>query len=773
MTTLSVIWLLLIIVIAGGISAPIFLSLRARLRNNSLITQALLAISILAAGFLLLRPHEDTFTGLDTSCYRLMAHAFAQGRQLHDTDPTLLEVPDPLRRSVLLEYQQWGRETRDRSFQITSLKNCTIQPYFYPFLPMAAAGLDILAGSIRGDYFVPFIGLLIFAMVLCTGTALGNKYGLLASLVLLIGTPLPAYLFRGYYAESAAAGLALMVLLGLTLSVKSQVFRVFAPLAIGLAVCFHPVAILLALPALTMMLIDPTLSKKGILLTLIAFAAGLAPLWAMTVWGCQPYGNITNWQEFVNRLGTQPLLRFLLLFTVIFLTGAVAVTVGSPSLKTRLTQGLRRAISHPTLLLIFLILASLPFAVPTSVWSGKTLVMAGLREYWDGVRWGYAAILLAGILATFCIKDHPRSRALLLVTIFLSPFFFYLKGFEPMGLWSQRRLIPFVMLLIVALIPPLATASRHCEHRAGRFFTTLISGGLLIAGLWNFIQWPAPYLARHEKGASAWVSSFSKNLNQHLTFFDYYPYSVPFAASGKTRVIGLSEYGYPGLSALAKWLAQRAGQEEVFWVTAYENPGLEDGVTLESVGHQTASFDRIVSKTALPAECRKYVVDVDILKGIPITNGTALAVRKIFDDGPLALRRRWGNQSQIKTGDAVLPARWSRQGSGLIGPIPRAGQSVRITLEAAASRDDGLPGQILKITPPWSGPTLSLAVSNDLTKVGGVITRPTDSPDGPPTGVYTLWTDTPYDPAKSGIRGYPSDLGARIHLMAIETDDPL
>lgn len=768
MTILNVTWFLLVLVMAGGICGSICLALRERLQRTSAITKVLLALSILAAGLLLLRPHEDTFTGLDTSCYRLMAHALANGRPIHDTDRTLMELPLSVRRSVLLEYQQWGRDTRDRSFQITSVTTGAIQPYFYPFLPMAAAGLDILSGARGGDYFVPLLGLLVFVAVLCTGAALGHKYGLLASVMLLIGTPLPAYLFRGFYAEAAGASLAVLVLLGLSLSVRTPLFRRFAPLAIGLSVCFHPVAIVLALPALILLLMDPALTRRGTFSCLIGFAAGLVPLWAMTVWGCQPYGDILDWHGFSHRLSAQPLQKLLALFVLVFLVAVATLIVGSPSLKTRLIQILRRAIDHPVLFLLLLLVAAVPFAIPASLWPGKWLVLSGLHEYRDGVRWGYGALLLAGLIATFWIKDQPRSRALLLLTVFLSPFFFYLKGFEPMGLWSQRRLIPLVLLLIIALTPSLATACLRCVERWGRFPATLISGGLLLAGLLNFSQWPAPYLARHEQGATAWVTAFSRDLGQRLTFFDYYPYSVPFAASGKTRVIGLSEYGYSALPALSRWLAERAGQEEVLWVTAYSNPGLEAGVVLQSQGSQTARFKRIVSKTSLPAECRDYAVEVDILKGTPITNSSGLAVRKILDDGPLALRGLWGCRSPIQKGDVQLPAHWSRNGSGLIGPVPAPGHSVRITLEAAASRDDGAPGQVLKITPPWPGAALALNISNNFTRASGVFTRPADAPALPPTGTFTLWAKDPYNPATIGIRGYPSDLGAQIHLIAIE-----
>jgi hypothetical protein len=104
----------------------------------------------------------------------------------------------------------------------------------------------------------------------------------------------------------------------------------------------------------------------------------------------------------------------------------------------------------------------------------------------------------------------------------------------------------------------------------------------------------------------------------------------------------------------------------------------------------------------------------------------------------------------------------------VVGPIPGPGRSVRITLEAAASRDDGVSGQILTITPPWPGLALALSISNEFTTASGFLTRPADAPALPPTGTYTLTTKTPYNPGIIGIRGYSGDLGARIHLIAIE-----
>jgi hypothetical protein len=116
----------------------------------------------------------------------------------------------------------------------------------------------------------------------------------------------------------------------------------------------------------------------------------------------------------------------------------------------------------------------------------------------------------------------------------------------------------------------------------------------------------------------------------------------------------------------------------------------------------------------------------------------------------------------------MLPARWSREGSGVIGPVPLPGQTVRIVIEAAASRDDGVDGQALRIIPPWGGEGLALSVSNDYCSVSGLLLRPLDKKDtGLRTGIYRVSADKPYDPAKAGIKGYDADLGARIHRISI------
>ncbi|MEI8351621.1 MAG: hypothetical protein WCG36_04830, partial [bacterium] len=616
MSLIASIWFL-VVLLATGILAGSLLAGWRRLNPSASIRFAL-CTGFLLAGWLLLRPHEDTFTGLDTSCYRLMASAFSSGRGFHDTDRTLLEIPREHRRGVLLEFAHWGRDTRDRSFEIPSLATGQTRPYFYPSLPLAATGLETVT-RISGDFFVPLLGLLLAVAAFYVGAAAGGTCGVAAAGALLIGSPLPAYLLRGYYAEAAGAAMVSLVLLAWTPFLRRPTVRVLGPFILGLAVCFHPVMIALSLPAFIMIVLDPVLSRRGALFSLAGFLAGLLPLPVMTLWVCQPYGNITDLHTLLFNLKTNPVHQLLALVIGVFAPALGLVLFGPERLKHKVHGGLTAMLADRRTYAALLLLACLPLCVPASLWSGKLLVTRGATEFLDGVRWSYGLVLAAGIAATFSRGTPLVSRALLLLALLLSPLFFYLKGFEQMGLWSQRRLIPLILLLAVALIPALAASLRRLADRRP-ILAGLLLVGVMVAALVNPLRWPAPYRVRHEQGARQWVSTLSAKLGQRLTFFDYHPFAVPFSLSPQSRVIGLSEYGYPSLPGLMAWLSARAAQEPVMIATAFANPGLEDGLVLSDLSHESLLTRTVRSKTSLPAEIAERSFDINLLEAIPITH---------------------------------------------------------------------------------------------------------------------------------------------------------
>ena len=206
-------------------------------RARAAVAAAALAVAAFAA--LLLRPHEDTFTALDHSGYRLMAAAFRAGRPFHDTDHLLLETPPVLRNAFMLLPTMGERNTRDRSFLIRSLWDARTEPFFYPILPLCAAGLDVLAPVVQGlDIFVPLLGLVFFAAFAGVGAARGGAAGVVAAAALALGSPLPAWIFRGFYAE--AAGGALLALSSLAFCSRDPRAAVPGAFAASLSACFHP-----------------------------------------------------------------------------------------------------------------------------------------------------------------------------------------------------------------------------------------------------------------------------------------------------------------------------------------------------------------------------------------------------------------------------------------------------------------------------------------------------------------------------------------------------
>ncbi|MDZ4199244.1 MAG: hypothetical protein U1E27_08170, partial [Kiritimatiellia bacterium] len=374
-----------------------------------------------------------------------------------------------------------------------------------------------------------------------------------------------------------------------------------------------------------------------------------------------------------------------------------------------------------------------------------------------------------------------RERWLMSVTAMVLPIFLHLKGLEMMGLWSQRRLLaPWILLLTITLSAGTALMA-VARSRMGPM-KRLADGVLiaaLIAGLHNPIRWPAPYRVRYEAGADAFVEELERELQSALVFFDYHTHSLPLTVMPEGRVYGLSEQAAPGLPPVSAWLRERAEAEPVFWVTAYRNPGIEDGVRLVSQGRHKVRLPRVRAGKALPAVQEDISISLEILRVEPLRPGDPAVLDKVFElrnrkgpDGPqLGVRGPWGRSDIPLTGPdgSALPAQWTRSGSAVVGPVPLPGGSVRLVLEAAAARRDGRTNQTVRIVPPWGGPGLDLSIDQRYTRVEGILVRPEFDPElGSQTGLYRIDVQWPYDPSDAGISGFDRDLGVLLHRIRIE-----
>lgn len=748
-------------------------------RSLTPLQRVLGAVLSLVVAVFLLRPHEHVFQGLDSSGYRLMCQALAAGRPLVGVDKTLLEIPDELRVHTLLLPHMNERNTRDRSFEITNLQKGTYEPFFYPLLPMAMYGLDLLVPGPAADYFVPVVGSIFVGVLMLWGI---SRMGLVAGVAvpaLLLVSPLPAWLLRGCYVESISG-----VLLGLALLAWFETGGrggvtpwVFA--ALGLAVSFHPVMMIPALClAGPMLMTEPSLRR---LPGLVAMGVvGVLPLVVQTVWICQPYGSI-SWDNIRHGMTVSMSIRATLvgagLAGVIMM---VALLFRKPLLLRLRVAGWRGV----PLSILLLALALGPTLLAATLWREHKLVEQGIRELVSGLQVHGTLVFIA---LAVCALLRRRQSAVGVLAVGLSlPVFLYLKGAEQMGLWSQRRLIAPYLLFVVAIFPTVCWLGGWWL-RPGRIrwlrVLVLVVGwiGLGVGGgIANYDKWVAPYSLRFEEGADAWTTTTRAAMGGRLTLSDSYGHSLPLAVDGRTRIVAFGEKTLEVLPDIMRWAAPQAAEEELLWLTPHLCPGMEAGVVFEAFQPPvTQVLIRARAKWALPAVCERIAFQTQLFRVLPVDPLAAPPVMdKIMDAGVLGLREPWG-RSDIPIrlpGGYNLPARWSREGSGIVGPVPPPGGSVKITVKAVSGRIDDVKVQTLRFHPPWAGGEPAIfAVQRQYATLEGIVQRPLEANVADATnttGIYRLHASHPYNPATVKIQNFDRDLGALIHRIRIEMVEP-
>jgi DNA-binding Lrp family transcriptional regulator len=683
-----------------------------------------LLAAVIFSGLVLLRPHEHTFTGLDTFGYRLMARALAEGRALKGVDTALLELPRPVR-SLVLYRPEHHKPTRDLSFRIDSMRTCKTHPFFYPTLPLAMIGLDFLVPGTARDYLVPAAGVVFFCALLLTCAARAGTVGFLIGASFLLGSVYPVWFFRGTLPESVGAILVALSMLSWVAGEREERDSGYLePFALGLSIAFHPLLVVLAVPSLGAV-IFMTRDRRGraVVLSLLSFLAGVLPLVLMTRYITSPYG------------------RFALQSPIIWWQKSMVM----------------RAVTA--------LAALLP--------SHGTQVKTGLLDLWGGTHFGFATMVLAAAVCVAFTRGNGRSRIAATIVAATLPVFLYLKGVEQVGLWSERRLLPVVILAIAVSAPALSGFLRRLTDggvmkRAG---IALAAAGLLYAGLSNAVRWPAPYLVRQERGADAWVDRMKERFGKNTVVFDYHAHSMPFAAGGTSRAFGFGSYAFEGIPRFVEWLAETAKREPVFLVSAYSGGWLEEGVVLEEVGRETVTFERVRGKRGFPAVQSDKTLDLRIFKLSPEDGEPPAAMEKVFDGGEFGLRPPWGRRDiGIRTEDGRrMPAFWSREGSGIVGPVPAPGGAVRVDMDAGAHRKNSSGNQVIRMVPPWGGEPLELSVGGRYTRASGVLRRPAELTEyRGVTGVYRLYAENPYNPKTEGIKGFRKDLGVLIHKVVIK-----
>jgi hypothetical protein len=734
-------------------------------RAHAAARVSLLALWLAGSALLLLRPHDDTFTGLDPMAYRQMTHALLSGRGLHDVDRVLAGVPEELRPALFFGSVARGRVTRDRAFELLDWRQANTAPFFLPTLPLAAGGLAPLLAPER---LPPLVGALWLALLLAAGFAAGGGGGTLATAALVCGTAWPAWFLRGFYPEAAGAALVSGALaVAATRLPQGATMAGLTGFALGLAVTYHPTLLVLALPVALGLMVAQT-RWRARALTAAGTMAGLLPCWATARWVCRPYGDWTSWRQLHALLGGVAELRAVgvALAALALLAGGAVLVCLAPRLRQRLHHLDAWATPWGWGALCVALVAAPLLLLPAAV--GDPLRRAA-AAVWSGLRWPYALLCLAGAGAILRGARPARERGWLALLCGASLFFLFVQGVErPMGVWSQRRFLPVVMTLAGLLAAPLAAVVSASAWRAWGLLPLALA-----AGAANLARWPEAFVLVNDRGAAAWTSSVAERLgDDRLVVFDYFPHSVPYAAGLRHRVLGLGEFAHARWPPVAAWIAGRAVAEEVWVATAWQPCPLEDGFAMTPIFEQTGIFPELRSKAFLPARGGSRLVEQRFMRARPLAPGEFPPQLKLLDGSPIGLRPPWGDARDSGGGRM---ARWTRQGSGIVGPVPPPGGRVSFEIECAfTGPTPDWTAQTLLIAPPWGGAPARLRVGPEWRTLETALERPATNNGLRATGVYRLSVERPYDPAAAGLPGYPSDLGVqarRLRLFVPDGDD--
>ncbi len=733
-------------------------ALAARWRQAGRAARAgLVGLWLLGGGWLVCCPHDDSFTGLDNMTYRHLAQAFLDGRGFHDPDAVLAEAPPELRENFLLHRGPVGRPTRDRVFQLSGWQSVEAQPFFMPVLSLAAAGI---APALAPERFVPLVGALWLALVLVSGFCAGGGRGLATTAALVLATAWPAWFLRGYYAEGVGAALVAGVVATATVRPVKDGIALVAGFALGLAVSYHPTLVVLAIPVGLGLMLERKDWKSAAAMA-AGGLAGIFPAWAMTRWVCQPYGDWTRWRTLKQILFSAPEHQ------AVGFALAILLAASLPALWAGFREPVRawlRRVDGRATPWGWLASCLLPGAVIILLpGPAGEILRKGASTTWDGIGWPCAGLALAGAGAVLAKGRPIRERFWLMALCWGALFFLFIKGTEiPVGLWSQRRFLPVALAGVTLLSAPLAAGMAGISRQGRAMLALALAIG---AGGANLVRWPAAYAGMNERGAAGWVRAVAERIGtDRLVVFDYYAHSIPYAAGLKHRVLGLGEGGardhWP---EVAHWLGGLAASQEVWVATSWSPTTLEEGLKLEPVHAATGKFPSVKAKNFFPAEGGYRTVENAFSRLVPLGEVETSGQIKALDGSPIGLRGPWG---QIRDG-----ATWSRQGSGIIGPVPPPGGSV--AWEARCGWRPPTPdwaSQELRIAPPWGGEPLRLEVAEGTQAVRGVLHRPAE--DGPRagTGIYTLSVKRPYDPASQGLRGYSADLGVLVRQIIIRIE---
>lgn len=735
-----------------------------RIRLHSQILVVGFSATMLVALYLF--AHQDTFTGLDAACYRQLAETFSNDtRGLHEVDTVFQSIPEELQKSFL--YRPNGRITRDRIFELKGASGAT-EPFFLPMLSLGAAILPDI------DLFVPICGALWFACLLIFGLCKCGRKGLLLAACCFFVTFWQMWFLRGFHTDaigSILVGIALLA--ALTPQLRTSKLTIFViGFLLGCSVGYHFTMVVPAGIVAVYLLLTKGLTFRRLLFLVLGGVVGIFPMLYQLINICAPYGNILSLASFANMFTHVREIRFLTLalFFAIIVFGGFATIILNPRLQQKIHTFFDK--NAPKINPILIVVSAFVW-IMYAFFAGPITV--GFSTIKTGLLYALPLIIFAAILLSTSKEEESVSHsALALMLTLMAALFVYIKGVEiHVGLWSQRRFFPVVAMFMPLLIVALCSFKATGRER-------FLPIGLFLISFVPIVRWPSAYFgvfdasrneARGELSLVSVVDDFIDKYNDNgkaIFIFDYFPHSVPFQHKLNRCVLGVGEHAQWDYPKLVRWAfnASKTNKSNAFFFSSYGVPKLEDGVALEPCGLVSDRFKKYTTKGVFPV-ARNEAKELIEIVGFELTHPTRSSIQVIDFDFlyPFGLRQPWGKTTRHGT--------WSRQGSGIVGPIPEKGGKVLLTISAmwfAPVSDGSWQEQNLIIESPF-GEKKVIKISAD--EKFGVYScemerQAEDGFGDSLTGVYRFYVDKPYNPLEYGIKGFDNDLGVIFKRVSIK-----
>lgn len=727
-----------------------------------------LAAAMLVALYLFV--HKDIYTGLDVACYRQLAASFAEdGRGFHDVDVVYESIPKNIKADFL--YRPKGRLTRDLIFQLKD-DSCSTEPFFLPMLSLGAAALP------DKDLFVPICGALWFASLLAFGLCKGGVRGLFFAAGCFFATFWPMWFLRGFHTDVIGAILVgTSLLIALIPQLRERKLDVFViGFLLGCSVGYHFTMVVPAGIVAVYLLLTKGWNIYRLGWLIFGGAIGLIPMLYQLAFICTPYGNILSVSAFVEMFVKVKEIQFLslaLLFAIIVFVSFAAVILNK-NIQPKIHAFLDKYASKINPILIC---ASAFLWVFYAIFAGP--ITAGLSTIQTGVVYALPLVVFSTVLLVVSKENGSVIySALVLLLSLMATLFVYLKGVEVhVGLWSQRRFFPVVAMFIPCLIVALSSLKSKGIVKYLPFVFVLVS-------FIPIIRWPVAYFgiadaSQNEENGRASVTTemdaFIEKYNDQgkaIFIFDYFPHSVPFQHDLNRCVLGVGELAQWNYPRIIKWAFEKSKENasDAFFISSYGTPKLEDGVAMMPICTFSDNLDKFSTKGVFPVEknaAKGEIKNVVCLMQEP-TRSSSQYVSLVGNLYPFGLRQPWGKTTRHGT--------WSRQGSGIVGPIPEKGGKVTFTISAMWTppvSDGSWDNQELIIRSPFGVETkLSISATNKDGLYSCEIERAEEDDFGDSvTGVYQFFVEKPYSPLEYGTKGFDSDLGVVFKHISIKCSE--